>query len=236
MPAVENIPNGAINRLSLDLDNVMAQTGDHMKRIQRSRGTYVPGHFEPVTPDGKLPPEYLAARQSYLRDSSQIHRLPFYRDTVLSMWLLRKHFKIHVNTARLENQRLDLQGLFRARGVTEYVSSLDLRLLETDDPEDAKVQRVKAEGIKYAVEDQGHLAVRLSKEGCRVALIHRAWNRWVPNSQNIRVYGRVLDFALDLEYFGSPEALFEAHLKEIGHSKNMNRAFYRVHRTRIFIA
>ncbi len=224
------------SRLGLDLDNVLARTESHMRGVQRAQGKLLPGHFEPLTADGILNPEYYDARQSYLRDSTQIHRLPFYPGAILAMRILRKHFDVHINTARREDQRSVLQGLFSARGISQYVSSLLLRPVEVEDPESAKLQNAQAAGINYVVEDSPRLALSFAEAGNKVILIRRIYNNWILNSPNIRVYGRVLDFALDLEYYGSPEKLFAAHLREISNPRDLHRALHRVHRVGIFAA
>lgn len=223
-------------RLSLDLDNVVAPTGSHMVKAQKAGGYYVPGPFEPRTPNDAPSSEFRAAKHRYLRDSDQIGMLPLYKDAILAMRILRKHFVIGINTARLENQRHQLEGLFSARGVSEYISSLYLRPLDTDDPDAIKVQTAKDAGMTYAVEDNGIIAGRLALEGCKVALIRRPWNKWVLNSPDLRVYSRLLDFALELEYYGSPEKLFAQHAKEIRNPRNLRRTLHRVHKVRFYLA
>lgn len=224
------------DRLSFDLDNALARTEPHMIRVQKAEGYYVPGRFEPTTRGGTLSPEYRAAKLRYLRDSDQIGRLPLYRDVIVAMRILRKHFEIDINTARLENQRQPLEGLFRARGVSEYISSLNLRRLSTDDPDETKVQTAKDAGMTYAVEDNDIIAGRYALEGIKVALVRRPWNSWVLNSFDIRVYRRLLDFALELEYYGSPEKLFAQHAKEIRNPRNLGRTLHRVHKVRFYLA
>lgn len=231
------MPTEAIkDRLSFDWDNVGARTESHMRKVQRAEGYFVPGHFEPITPGDMLSPEYRAAKHRYLRDSDQIGMLPLYKDAILAMRILRKHFVIGINTARLENQRHQLEGLFSAKGISEYISSLYLRPLDTDDPDATKVQTAKDAGMTYAVEDNGIIAGRLALEGCKVALIRRPWNRWVLNSLDLRVYSRLLDYALELEYYGSPEKLFAQHAKEIRNPRNPYRTLHKVHKVRIYLA
>ncbi|MCL4365707.1 hypothetical protein M1437_00590 [Patescibacteria group bacterium] len=205
--------------LGIDFDNVIADTAPHMLQTLEVQypGKFTSKSFEPKTPDEELELEFSQIRGAYLRNTEHISSLPLCEGTPLALSILWNFFdRIDVISARWENQRPFLDKLLRTSGLSRNISSVFLRPRGVDDQSTVKVDVSRIAGINYAAEDNGMVAVNLAKEGIRVALIDRPWNKWVPNTTHVRRYEELVHFALDLILYKSPEELFSRHSFELG--------------------
>lgn len=213
--------------MGIDFDDTTVETTSLMKADFECwfAGEFSSAVFNEGTTDPMLNAKFLAARWFYLRDVHNMPRLSLCAGVPEAFPILAQCMRLHINTARWEDQELALSELLEKEGLLKYIHAKHLRPIGLEDQLTVKSRVAKAVLMNYAAEDHGPLAINYAETGIKVALIDRPWNRRIPNSSNIRRYQELVDFAYDIVLHGSPKALFVAHRVEIEDPANC----YKVH-------
>lgn len=212
--------------LGVDLDNVITDPTAHLQRYLEEvyPGRFTGYHFEPITHEEKIDKEFPAARFGYLRTGKFIPELPLHEGVPLAVSMLWSFFdRLHINTARWEDQRPFIDQLLEKHDMARDITSVLLRQDPKLDQTEAKLLGAQQAEMNYVVEDHAMLACLFSECGIKVALIDQPWNRNILNSPNIRRYNRLIDFAFDLVMHKTPEKLFKAHRESLENPKYAHR-------------
>lgn len=203
--------------LGIDFDDTLVETTAYMRESFEER---FPGRFDRRNydrgTDEMLGTDYSDERRVFLKNTGFISSLPLSQGAISAVSILWTHFdRIHINSARWEDQRPDIEKLLEEQKISKHIHSILLRPVDGGDQSTVKMEAAEKAGINYAIEDHTPLAVAFAEKGIKVALIDRPWNRKaVLSSPNIKRYARILDFAFELISHGNPEELFAKHQLE----------------------
>lgn len=208
--------------LGIDFDGVLVNDVILMKA--KSPRKYDSGYYEMSISDQKLEPDFWRDRRDFLKNPDYIPDLLFWPGAKVALPLASKFFdETYINSHRWTYQKAAIKGLLKRHNLSGYISAVLLRPEEDEDSLDMKLRNAREAGITHMAEDDASLAREFAKEGIKVALIDRPWNRGVPNSPNIRRYLELWDFAMDMAYQGSVKDVFARHEIELKDPANLDK-------------